>query len=198
MAEPFSVLAQARIKRAALLAYLDSPPRSARRWNDWERIGGEWHSFDWQSDLERTLAAADQSLTGCYRDVIAAMIASEPDVPGCERCSYDEAGELFTFATLMFSHSVEDLVLFFAAARGLADFLHGAGAGFAVVQDHLWSAPPWTAVLEIVPGRSAFLDVRADAASYARCVGAAVAVLEDIKQAGGEADRVANEIDSLR
>jgi hypothetical protein len=198
MSEPFSAVAQVTIGRGALISYLDATPKSSRQWDDWSLIGDEWYDFSWETDLTRTLEAVDRRLKRSYREIISDFVETDEIMPGCERCSYDEASELFTFGTLMFSENVEDITLFFAVARGMADFMQGEEAGFAVMRDYFWGEPPWTVALDLAAGRSRFLDPQADAASFERHVGAAVAVFDDIKEGGGDLARVINQIDSLR
>ena len=199
MSEPFSAVAQVTIDRDALITYLDAPPRPASGWSDWRRIGGEWHSFSWDKDLPEILTSVDKRLAGSYRHVIRHLIA--PDMlPGAERCAYDAATRHFTFATLMLSENIEELVLFCAAARGLTAYMSDAATGFAVVQDYLWGKTPHTlAALQIGPAdRSEFLDAQADAVTFGRHADAAIAVFDDIKAAAGAPGRVIDELDQLR
>jgi hypothetical protein len=198
MSEPFSAVAQVTIARPALIACLEDAPSRATDWSDWRRIGGDWHDFSWDKDLPGYLARVGERLIGSYRHVIRHLI--EPDIlPGTERCVYDAAQQRFTFATLMISENLEELLMFWAAARGLAKYMDAGATGFAVVQDYLWSQPPEIlGVLEIAAGRSAFLDARTDAAAYQRHVAAATAVLDDIKASAGAPDRVIDELDTLR
>jgi hypothetical protein len=198
MSEPFSAVAQVTIERPALVAYLNDAPSRASGWSDWRRIGGEWHGFSWDNDLPGYLASVDRRLTESYRHAVRHLIA--PDiVPGTERCAYDAPHRRFTFATLMISENLEELLMFFAVARGLAKYIDAGATGFAVVQDYLWGQPAATlAVLQIEPGRSAFLDAHADAAIHQRCAAAATAVFDDIKAAAGAPGRVIDELDALR
>ena len=53
MSEPYAGLAQATIERAALISYLETPPQKASHRHDWERIGGQWHGFAWDTDFPR-------------------------------------------------------------------------------------------------------------------------------------------------
>jgi len=195
MSEPYSAVAQVTIERARLIAYLDAAPKPARAWTDWSRIGGEWHGFSWERDLPKYLERVDQRLVGSYRQVIDHLIA--PDIlPGTERCSFEHSSGRFTFATLMLSENLEEILLFFAAARGIAAYMRGDDGGFAVMQDFLWSTEWTLAVMQIAAdGRSEFVDSRADA--HVRCIGAATAVFEDIRDKGGDPMRVINDLDLL-
>lgn len=197
MSEPFSAVAQVTIERPALIAYLEGAPGRATDWSDWRRIGGDWHGFSWDKDLPTYLAQVDKRLTGSYRHVVRHLI--EPDiVPGTQRCAYDAPHRRFTFATLMISENLEELLMFYAAARGLAKYMDAGATGFAAVQDYLWSSPASTlAVLQIGPSRSEFLDAQADAVTYQHDVSAATAVFDDIKDAAGAPGRVIDELDAL-
>ena len=198
MSEPFSAIAQITIERPALIACLEDTPSRATDWTDWRQIGGDWHDFSWDTDLPDYLAQVDKRLAGSYRHVIRHLI--EPDIlPGTERCTYDAPHRRFTFATLMIAENLEELLMFFAAARGLAKYMEAGATGFAIVQDYLWSQPAATlAVLQIEHGRSAFLDAQTDAAIYQQCAAAATAVFDDIKAAAGAPGRVIDELDALR
>jgi hypothetical protein len=198
MADFFSAVAQATIERGTLIAYLEAAPIPASRWTDWARIGGAWNDVAWDADLPAYLASVDERLTDCNRDVIRGLI--EPDIaPGTQRCDYDAATQRFTFATLMFSVNLEDHLLFFATARGIAGWMRDDQTGFAVMQDYLWSAPPRTvAAMAIGPGgRAGWLDAQADAADHRQAAAAAAAVLDDIKAAGGNPDLVIDDLDEL-
>jgi len=199
MSEPFSAVAQVTIGRDALIAYLDAVPMPASNWSDWPRIGGEWNDFSWGRDASACLERVDARLAefGNHREAIRHLIEADI-VPGTERCQYDAATRCFTFATLMFAADVEEVALFFAAARGIASFADKSAPGFAAMHDYLWSTTWTVAAMQIGPsGGSRFLDPHADAA-YERYIRDAIAVLDDIKAAGGAPERVIDELDQIR
>jgi hypothetical protein len=198
MSEPYSAIAQVTIERAALISYLDDAPSPASAWDDWRRTGGEWYDFSWDRDFPGYLARVDARLAGTNRHVIRHLI--EPDIlPGTQRCAYDAPTRRFTFATLMLADNLEDVVLFLAAARGLARYMHGGDSGFALVQDYLWGSPPETlAAIAIEARRSAFLDPQRDAAAHERNARAAIAIFDDIKDAAGAPGRVIDQLDEIR
>jgi hypothetical protein len=134
MSEPFA-LAQVTIDRAALISYLDVRPRSASQWDDWSRIGGGRHGFSWESDLPALFATVDPWLGDSYRPAVR-RVPDAFEAPALGRCSYDEASRRFTFGTLTFSKNLNDLVFFFAAARGLARYLSNSQ----------WASPSCTMV----------------------------------------------------
>jgi hypothetical protein len=153
MSEHYSALAQVTIDRSELIAYLDGIPRLTGAWDDWDAIG------------ERTyggLARVDQWLAmGAHRYQIRRIFAK------CNSMGrffqYEESTRTFTFGTFFFSEDVDDLAFFFSVARGLARYVHGTDAGYAVVDKVLWGDGP-RAVMEISPGRSRFLDSEEDIA----------------------------------
>ena len=137
MSEPFAALAQVTIERTALIAWLDARPRSASQWDDWSRIGAQWHGFSWESDLPPLLAKADVWLGDSYRHAVRGVLDAS-EAPALGRCAYDEASRRFTFGTLTFSQNLTDMISFFATARGLAPYLRDPQSGFAIIHNYLW------------------------------------------------------------
>jgi len=198
MSDPFSAVAQVTIGRDALIAYLDAVPAPASRWRDWHHIGGEWNEFAWDRDATACLRRIDARLAefGDHRAAVRHLIEADI-VPGTQRCQYDPARRRFTFATLMFAADVEEVALFFAAARGIASSADAAAPGFAAIHDYLFSATT-VAAMQIGPdGGSHFLDPQEDGVRQ-RYVRDAIAVLDDIKAAGGAPARVIDELDQIR
>lgn len=147
MSEHYSALAQVKIDRSELIAYLEGIPRLTAHWDDWGILG------------ERTyggLARVDHRLSmGAYRYQIRRIFQ------GCASigrfCQYADETKTFTFGTFFFSEDIDDLAFFFAIARGLSRYMHGGESGFAVAEKILWGDGP-RAVMEIEAGRSLFLD----------------------------------------
>ncbi|HLH90215.1 MAG TPA: hypothetical protein VKX28_17330 [Xanthobacteraceae bacterium] len=137
MSEPYAGLAQVAIERAALMSYLAAQPQKASHWHDWEGIGGRWRDFAWDTDLPPVLSRVDSWLDRSYRQVVRSVL-SWSEAPAIGRCVYDEAAHLFTFGTLTLSENLNDILLFFAAARGLAAHLRDDQSGFALVHNYLW------------------------------------------------------------
>ncbi|MBI5263030.1 MAG: hypothetical protein HY852_14565 [Bradyrhizobium sp.] len=183
MSEPFAALAQVTIERPALIRYLDARPRAASQWDDWNRIAGRWHGFSWESDLPKVFARVDSWLGDSYRHAVRGVL--EPsEAPALGRCSYDEATGRFTFGTLTFSENLNDIVFFFAVARGLAGYLRDRQSGFALVHNYLWGNGERTiSVMGLGPeNHSYFLDPEKDASAYEAHVLDALAVFDDIWQ----------------
>ncbi len=181
MSEPYAALAQVTIERAALIAYLGAQPRTASQWDDWSRIGGRWHGFSWESDLPPVFVKADRWLGDSYRHAVRSVLEAS-EAPALGRCSYDEASRRFTFGTLTFSENLNDIVFFFAAARGLAAYMRDAESGFALVRNYLWDNGSGTlAVMGIgAEGYSHFLDAQDDAPAYEQHVRDATAVFDEL------------------
>jgi hypothetical protein len=106
------------------------------------------------------------------------------EAPALGRCSYDEASRRFTFGTMTFSENLNELVFFFATARGLARYLSNPQSGFALVHNYLWANGDGTvAVMGVGPeDHSYFLDAGNDAPAYDQHVLDAKAVFDDIYQ----------------
>ena len=192
MSEPFAALAQVTIERPALISYLDAPPQKASHWRDWDRIGGPWHGFSWDTDLPPLLGRVDGWLGASYRQAVRRVL-EYAEAPALGRCSYDEGSRRFTFGTLTLSENLNDIVLFFAAARGLAGAMRDAQSGFALVHNYLWDNGDGTlAVMGLgANGYSHFLDAERDAPAYAQHRRDAVAVFGEIYAgyaAGGRLD----------
>ncbi|MBR0830682.1 hypothetical protein JQ596_34765 [Bradyrhizobium manausense] len=181
MSEPFAALAQVTIERGALIRYLDARPRSAAQWKDWPRIGGQWYGFSWTADLPNLLARVDEWLGASYRHTVRKVLAFS-EAPALGRCTYDEATQRFTFGTLTFSENLNDLVLFFVVARGLAGYMRDRESGFALVHNHLWANGDRTvAVMGLgADDHSHFLDAAVDAPAWERHVRDGKAVFDDI------------------
>jgi len=187
MAEHFSALAQVTIERSELVAYLDGTPRLTGHWDDWDAVG------------ERTyggLARVDDALRmGVYRYHIR-RIFSKCDSIG-RFFQYDDATRTFTFGTFFFSEDPEDLAFFFAVARGLARYMHGEDAGYAVVDRVLWGGGSHL-LMELGPGRSRFLQSPGDEA-YARRRAQADATFEALMMLYGvENPRPIDQLDAVR
>jgi len=183
MSEPYAALAQVTIERPALISYLDARPRPASQWHDWDRIGGDWHGFSWTADLPAVLARADSWLGDSYRAAVRRVLDAS-ETPAVGRCFYDQASEQFTFGTLTFSENLNDIVFFFAAARGLAAYLRDPQSGFALVHNYLWGDRRDTlAVMGLgADGYSYFLDAGSDVPAYEQHVHDATAVFKDVYQ----------------
>jgi hypothetical protein len=181
MSEPYAALAQVTIERAALVACLDAPPRPASHWDDWSRIGGAWHNFSWEEDAPRILRKVDGSLGDSYRRAVRGIL-QYAEAPALARCSYDEANRCFTFGTLTLSENLNEIVLFFTVARGLANHLHDADSGFALVHNYLWGDSQETAAVMGLgaDGHSYFLDRQDDAPAYDQHVREARTVFDDM------------------
>ncbi len=183
MSEPYAALVQVTIERSALIRYLDARPRSPSQWNDWRRIGGKWHGFSWDEGLEKVLARVDEGLGASYRDAVHQVLDAS-EIPAAGICSYDAKIRRFSFGTLTFSENLNDIVFFFAAARGLAEYLGDRESGFALIHNYLWGDDRRTiAVIGLgASDHSYFLDPAADASAYQQHVAEATAVFHDIYQ----------------
>jgi hypothetical protein len=191
MSEPYAGLAQVTIERPALMAYLAAQPQKASHWHDWERIGGQWHGFAWDADLAPVLSRVDAWLAASYRQAVHTVLAWS-EAPAIGRCVYDDAAQRFTFGTLTLSQNLNEIVFFFAVARGLATHMRDDQSGFAVVHNYLWKGSDTLAVMGLgADGHSAFLDADRDAPAWEQHRSDAIAVFSDIFRsyaAGGRLD----------
>ncbi|MGY8711282.1 hypothetical protein RAD16_36600 [Bradyrhizobium sp. 18BD] len=181
MSEPYSALAQVTIERSALIRFLDARPRPASQWNEWSRGGGQWHGFSWDQDLPPVLARVDEWLGASYRHAVR-WVLKFSEAPALGRCTYDAATQLFSFGTLTLSENPNDIVYFFAVARGLAGYVRDRQSGFALVRNHLWvNGDSTLAVMGLgAEGHCHFLDASGGSSAYGEHVRDATLTFDEI------------------
>lgn len=146
MSEPYSAFLELQISRENLARWLAAPVPPASRWSDWRDIGGQWYLAEGRDlatcgdqDLDRLVAECDAML-GHHADNRAALrtILQSAEADNIKVAALDHAGTRFVAGSLTYSENLYDLVLFFAVARGAADFLEQGDRGLALVHDYLW------------------------------------------------------------
>lgn len=148
MSEPYSAFLKLPISRENLARWLTAPAPAASRWSDWRSIGGQWYL----SEGKDLAASSDQDL-GKLLSECDAMLARHPDnraalgailksaeAENIKVAAYDRTGTHVVAGSLTYSENLYDLIVFFAVARGAADFIEADARGLAVVHDYLWSA----------------------------------------------------------
>lgn len=171
MSEPYSAFLKLEISRENLARWLAAPVPAASRWPDWRAIGGQWYLSEGRDlatcsdqDLGKLIAECDARLER-HVDNRAALraILQSAEADNIKVAAHDRAGTHFVAGSLTYSENLYDLVVFFALARGAADFLDPGGRGLAVVHDYLWGEEgerETVAVLEMVgPGGSEFTPI---------------------------------------
>jgi len=169
MSEPYSAFLKLQISRENLARWLGAPVPAASRWSDWRSIGGQWYLSEGKDlaassdqDLTRLISECDAMLVR-HQDNRAALraILKSAEAENIKVAAYDRTGTHFVAGSLTYSENLYDLIVFFAVARGAADFFAADGRGLAVVHDYLWGEEgerETVAALELAAkGGSAFL-----------------------------------------
>lgn len=146
MSEPYSAFLKLQMSRENLARWLAAPAPAASRWSDWRFIGGQWYLFEGKDlgassnqDLGRLISECDAMLAR-HPDNRAALgaILKSAEAENIKVAAYDRTGTCFVAGSLTYSENLYDLIVFFAVARGAADFFETDGRGLAVVHDYLW------------------------------------------------------------
>lgn len=146
MSEPYSAFLKLQMSRENLARWLAAPAPAASRWSDWRFIGGQWYLSEGKDlaassnqDLGRLISECDAMLAR-HPDNRAALgaILKSAEAENIKVAAYDRTGTCFVAGSLTYSENLYDLIVFFAVARGAADFFETDGRGLAVVHDYLW------------------------------------------------------------
>ncbi|MFE4667991.1 hypothetical protein ACFRI7_38060 [Streptomyces sp. NPDC056716] len=164
MGQYVTLAAAVIIGRPRLEAYLRAPVRPASTWGerDWAGLCAPWsEGRRYREELSAAVAECDRWTGGDHAGLLSTL--AEDDVLSA---GYDpDSGSLALDADVRVDFRLPGLIWACTALRGMASFLTGEDAGLVTVTAD-WDAG--SALLRLLPGRSAFLDRERDAAEWAR------------------------------